>query len=191
MKAPRRAAGQADSAQADPENQETPCTRPCGAKTRRGGRCRRMPAPGAKRCRMHGGVSTGPKCGHGGYSKLPVVLRHFDPDELEAAKAAELLDLCGLGRQVTLAQMDRLAARRKRGEVDQDTYDRGMSLFVDQGRRIHATEAAARAALARAVLDTAQEEAVRQGGQDILDAIAQVKAARQAGDLPPVESPAS
>ena len=29
---------------------------PCGAKTRNGGTCRRWPAPGAKRCKLHGGA---------------------------------------------------------------------------------------------------------------------------------------
>ncbi|MFF0704979.1 HGGxSTG domain-containing protein [Streptomyces tendae] len=30
--------------------------KPCGAKTRNGGTCRRWPAPGAKRCKLHGGA---------------------------------------------------------------------------------------------------------------------------------------
>jgi hypothetical protein len=30
---------------------------PCGAKTRNGGTCKLMPAPGATRCRLHGGAS--------------------------------------------------------------------------------------------------------------------------------------
>lgn len=33
----------------------------CGAKTRAGGRCRKLPAKGSKRCKLHGGKSTGPK----------------------------------------------------------------------------------------------------------------------------------
>jgi len=39
--------------------------RPCGARTRSGGRCRGLPMVGKKRCRMHGGKSTGPKTPEG------------------------------------------------------------------------------------------------------------------------------
>ena len=33
----------------------------CGAKTRGGGRCKKAPLTGKKRCRLHGGLSTGAK----------------------------------------------------------------------------------------------------------------------------------
>jgi hypothetical protein len=33
----------------------------CGARTRNGGRCRRYPVAGKRRCRLHGGKSTGPR----------------------------------------------------------------------------------------------------------------------------------
>lgn len=33
----------------------------CGAKTRTGAPCKRQPIPGKKRCRNHGGLSTGPR----------------------------------------------------------------------------------------------------------------------------------
>jgi hypothetical protein len=33
----------------------------CGARTRSGGRCRRYSLAGKRRCRLHGGCSTGPK----------------------------------------------------------------------------------------------------------------------------------
>jgi len=32
----------------------------CGAKTRIGSPCQMKPVPGARRCRLHGGLSTGP-----------------------------------------------------------------------------------------------------------------------------------
>lgn len=42
------------------------CLRPlCGAKTRAGGTCRAKAVSGKKRCRLHGGLSTGPKTGEG------------------------------------------------------------------------------------------------------------------------------
>lgn len=37
----------------------------CGARTRRGSACRNMPEPGKKRCKFHGGKSTGPKTAAG------------------------------------------------------------------------------------------------------------------------------
>ncbi|WP_371813400.1 HGGxSTG domain-containing protein [Ruegeria sp. HKCCA4008] len=33
----------------------------CGAKTRAGGQCQARVVPGKRRCRLHGGLSTGPK----------------------------------------------------------------------------------------------------------------------------------
>ena len=38
---------------------------PCGARTRAGGQCRLRCVPGKGRCRMHGGLSTGPDVGPG------------------------------------------------------------------------------------------------------------------------------
>ncbi len=35
--------------------------RKCGAKTRQGTPCRMRPMPWSKRCRLHGGLSTGPR----------------------------------------------------------------------------------------------------------------------------------
>ncbi|WP_074743055.1 HGGxSTG domain-containing protein [Celeribacter indicus] len=37
----------------------------CGAKTRSGGACQCRPVHGSKRCRLHGGLSTGPKTAAG------------------------------------------------------------------------------------------------------------------------------
>ncbi|WP_338045775.1 helix-turn-helix transcriptional regulator [Parasedimentitalea marina] len=39
--------------------------RPCLAETRRGHLCKLMPEPGRKRCKFHGGMSTGPKTKEG------------------------------------------------------------------------------------------------------------------------------
>jgi hypothetical protein len=38
---------------------------PCGARTRSGARCRGLPVAGKRRCRMHGGKSTGPRTADG------------------------------------------------------------------------------------------------------------------------------
>ena len=37
----------------------------CGARTRKGEPCRAQPMPGRKRCKFHGGMSTGPKTSEG------------------------------------------------------------------------------------------------------------------------------
>ena len=37
----------------------------CGAKTRAGGECRNKSEPGKRRCKFHGGKSTGPKTPEG------------------------------------------------------------------------------------------------------------------------------
>ena len=37
----------------------------CDAKTRSGGLCRKYPIAGKRRCRLHGGLSTGPKIAEG------------------------------------------------------------------------------------------------------------------------------
>lgn len=42
-----------------------PASVPCGAKTRAGGPCKKPPVPGKRRCRLHGGLSTGPKTPEG------------------------------------------------------------------------------------------------------------------------------
>lgn len=38
---------------------------PCGAKTRKGHPCRMTSEPGKRRCKFHGGMSTGPKTPEG------------------------------------------------------------------------------------------------------------------------------
>ena len=52
----------------------------CGAKTRKGGQCKRSPSAGKKRCRLHGGATpagvASPHFRHGRYSKvLPMDMR--------------------------------------------------------------------------------------------------------------------
>ena len=37
----------------------------CGAKTRSGSPCKKIPLAGKRRCRLHGGLSTGPKTAEG------------------------------------------------------------------------------------------------------------------------------
>jgi hypothetical protein len=46
----------------------------CGAKTRRGAACQKPPLIGKARCRLHGGLSTGPKTPEG---KARIVAAHY------------------------------------------------------------------------------------------------------------------
>jgi hypothetical protein len=56
---------------------KTPTRDICGAQTHTGSLCQRPPISGSNRCRLHGGVSTGPTAGSGYY------LRHIPPETLE------------------------------------------------------------------------------------------------------------
>ena len=52
---------------------ESPLKR-CGARTRRGTACQKPPLNGKTRCRLHGGLSTGPKTTEG---KARIVAAHW------------------------------------------------------------------------------------------------------------------
>lgn len=54
------------------------CNGKCGAKTRAGTACKRSPAPNAKRCRLHGGLSTGPKTPEGREAIRQAQLRRWE-----------------------------------------------------------------------------------------------------------------
>lgn len=47
----------------------------CGAKTRSGSPCQRFPVPTKTRCRLHGGLSTGPKTKDGKKRSLEALAR--------------------------------------------------------------------------------------------------------------------
>ena len=51
-------------------------TRFCGAKTREGGACRKHPIKGRNRCRLHGGLSCGPRTVEGREAVAAVHFRH-------------------------------------------------------------------------------------------------------------------
>ncbi|MDE2097784.1 MAG: hypothetical protein KGL39_11085 [Patescibacteria group bacterium] len=57
----------------------------CGAKTRSGSPCKRAPAKGAKRCKLHGGASTGPKPQPGS-----IYSEYLTPEERAAWETLEL-----------------------------------------------------------------------------------------------------
>jgi hypothetical protein len=94
----------------------------CGAKNRRGTPCQRAPATGKKRCKLHGGASTGPKTArgkaraavngveHGGYTQLATyerLLASHDP-----ALYAEMPKDTSLERELRWARMQLAALAR-------------------------------------------------------------------------------
>ena len=61
----------------------------CGAKTRAGKPCRKSPVEGKKRCRLHGGLSTGPSKGSRNNLKHGIYSRIFDDSQIDDAIAMQ------------------------------------------------------------------------------------------------------
>lgn len=78
------------------------CPGRCGAQTRATGqRCRNFPVPGRKRCRLHGGLSTGPKGAEGKHRVAQAMAegrRHW-VEQMRAAVAAGLIKRFPCGRK--------------------------------------------------------------------------------------------
>ena len=56
--------------------ESTKVIKTCGAKTRSGGLCAKFPIAGKRRCRLHGGMSTGPKTDEGKQRIANAQLKH-------------------------------------------------------------------------------------------------------------------
>ena len=61
----------------------------CGAKTRAGKSCNNKPIAGKKRCRLHGGLSTGPAKGSKNALKHGMYSRIFTDEQLDEAQAMQ------------------------------------------------------------------------------------------------------
>ena len=61
----------------------------CGAKTRTGNPCSNRPIAGKKRCRLHGGLSTGPAKGSKNALKHGMYSRIFTDEQLDEAQAMQ------------------------------------------------------------------------------------------------------
>jgi hypothetical protein len=126
-----------------------PQTGRCNAKLRgeRAGEfCRSHPVPGKRRCKMHGGASTGPRVNagrtHGAYelvgkgNKIP----HVRPDALNRMTADELARLEQLREMSDLAILDGhlriLVIARER--LTPDHIDAHVKLAMAEGRLIEA-----------------------------------------------------
>jgi len=82
----------------------------CGARTRRGGTCQTPPVRGKKRCRMHGGLSTGPRTPEGLERSRRARWRHgrYSREAREARRIANL--------ETVEAAKERFARESRRGE---------------------------------------------------------------------------
>ena len=65
----------------------------CGAKTRSGTPCKRGPVPGKTRCKLHGGMSTGPRTDAGKAASAlgthGIYATALNPEEVEAVTQAD------------------------------------------------------------------------------------------------------
>jgi len=100
-------------------NEETPR---CGAKTKSGEPCKRRPAKGRTRCKLHGGATpVGQQIGNQNASSHGIYSREFSPEELEllpelCQRAADLTDEINLVR-ITLRRVWALDNAIESGEV--------------------------------------------------------------------------
>lgn len=76
----------------------------CGARTRAGGACRKFPISGKRRCRLHGGLSTGPKTLEGKKRIAQAQLKHGRYVSYRARLAQEMYYFSAIKRVVTEAK---------------------------------------------------------------------------------------
>lgn len=90
----------------------------CNAKTRSGALCKKSPAIGKKRCRLHGGASTGPAKGSKNAAKPgSLYSAYLTPAE---AKMALLMKMGSVDEEITLTRirlMRALALERERADT--------------------------------------------------------------------------
>jgi hypothetical protein len=70
----------------------------CGAKTRSGVPCAKFPVEGKRRCRLHGGLSTGPKTPEGRAAILAANTKHGRYKNWREKRAKEKYDRVELKR---------------------------------------------------------------------------------------------
>lgn len=88
----------------------------CGAKTRSGKPCNNKPIAGKKRCRLHGGLSTGPSKGTRNNLKHGIYSRIFDDSQIDDAIAMQGT----VSRELAIARIQLancLAYRKAQGDT--------------------------------------------------------------------------
>ena len=76
----------------------------CGAKTRSGSPCKKFPIAGKRRCRLHGGLSTGPKTPEGKKKIADAQLKHGRYVNYRARRKQEMYYLGEIKRVVAEAK---------------------------------------------------------------------------------------
>lgn len=91
----------------------------CGAKTRNGGKCKLSPVNGKKRCKLHGGKSTGPinQRGNSNGAKPGSLYSRFLTDD-EASICAEL-ELGSLDEELRLTRIRLMRALKLESESEE------------------------------------------------------------------------
>lgn len=100
---------------------ETPTT--CGAKSRAGTPCKRAPTPGKKRCKFHGGRSTGPKTPKGKAAMVQAKVQHgayATSDAYEAILASQHPDAYAAADAATNVTRELRFARARLAVVARD-----------------------------------------------------------------------
>lgn len=90
----------------------------CGAKTRAGKPCQNSPIAGKKRCRLHGGLSTGPSKGSQNALKHGMYSRIFNDDQIDEAQAMQ----GSVSRELAIARIQLvncLNHRKEQGDTPQ------------------------------------------------------------------------
>jgi len=105
----------------------------CGAKTRSGGKCRKSPVPGARRCRFHGGKSlsgpANPAWKTGRYSKWA---QCFGSRGKAIAEAADDDELLNLRRTVAVFEVAMREAAKRLDQGDSPEWrKRARELFAE------------------------------------------------------------
>ena len=84
--------------------ESTKVIKTCGAKTRFGGLCAKFPIAGKRRCRLHGGMSTGPKTDKGKQRIANAQLKHGRHVNYRARRKQEMYYFSEIRRVVAEAK---------------------------------------------------------------------------------------
>ena len=84
--------------------ESTKVIKTCGAKTRNGSPCGKFPIAGKRRCRLHGGLSTGPRTAEGKKKIADAQLKHGRFVNYRARRRQEMYYLSEINRIVAEAK---------------------------------------------------------------------------------------
>jgi hypothetical protein len=134
----------------------------CGARTRRGTECQSPAVRGRRRCRMHGGWSTGPRTADGWRRSRAAVLKHGKYSAIEREVASVAAELTASLAQLAASSRDsfRVRERTGRGSRWQPLAGRPRTRIMSP-ERANASYPLARAADERAIAVPIERDAGR------------------------------